>query len=173
MARFFYHPTPAQLCLILCDPVDCSPPGSSVHGILQARILEWVAISFSRGSSWPGNWTCISQISCIGRWTLLLEPLGNPTKLLSLVKVSFQLHQKGGGWAFFVALGTLHMTATQPAVGFSGPSMPCHVLEQFHPPIAPPSFPFLPQPTRRKKKHKDSYSCLNSPFSPEETGAVL
>ena len=38
-----------QLCLTLCDPVDCSPPGSSVHGILQARILEWVAISFSRG----------------------------------------------------------------------------------------------------------------------------
>ena len=37
----------------LCDPVDCSPPGSSVHGILQARILEWVAVSFSRGTSWP------------------------------------------------------------------------------------------------------------------------
>ena len=41
----------AQLCLTLCDPVDCNLPGSSVHGILQARILEWVAISFSRGSS--------------------------------------------------------------------------------------------------------------------------
>ena len=40
-----------QLCLTLCDPVDCSPPASSVHGILQARILEWVAISSSRGSS--------------------------------------------------------------------------------------------------------------------------
>ena len=37
----------AQLCLTLCDPMDCSPPGSFVHGILQARILEWVAISFS------------------------------------------------------------------------------------------------------------------------------
>ena len=42
----------AQSCPTLCDPVDCSPPGFSVHGILQARILEWVAISFSRGSSW-------------------------------------------------------------------------------------------------------------------------
>ena len=41
----------AQSCPTLCDPVDCSPTGSSVHGILQARILEWVAISFSRGSS--------------------------------------------------------------------------------------------------------------------------
>ena len=40
-----------QLCLTLCDSMDCSPPGSSVHGILQARIWEWVAISFSRGSS--------------------------------------------------------------------------------------------------------------------------
>ena len=45
----------------LCDPVDCSPPGSSIHGILQARILEWVAISFSRGSSPPRDWT---QVSC-------------------------------------------------------------------------------------------------------------
>ena len=41
----------AQSCPNLCDPVDCSPPGSSVHGILQARILEWVAIPFTRGSS--------------------------------------------------------------------------------------------------------------------------
>ena len=43
-----------QSCLTLYDPMDCSPPGSSVHGILQARILEWVAIPFSRGSSNPG-----------------------------------------------------------------------------------------------------------------------
>ena len=42
-----------QQCLTLCDPMDCSPPGSSVHGIFQARILEWVAISFSRGFSQP------------------------------------------------------------------------------------------------------------------------
>ena len=46
-------------CLILCDPVDYSPPGSSVHWILQARILEWVAISSSRGSSLPRDWTCM------------------------------------------------------------------------------------------------------------------
>ena len=42
-----------QLCLTLCDPMDCSPPGSSVHGILQAKILEWVAVPFSRASSQP------------------------------------------------------------------------------------------------------------------------
>ena len=50
----------AQSCLILCDPVDCSLPGSSVHGILQARILEWVAIPFSRGSSWSRDQTWVS-----------------------------------------------------------------------------------------------------------------
>ena len=44
----------------LCDPMDCSPPGFSVHGIFQARILEWVAISFSRGSPWPRDWTWVS-----------------------------------------------------------------------------------------------------------------
>ena len=60
----------AQSCPTLCDPMDCSLPGSSVHGILQARILEWIAISFSRGSSWPRDQTLVSCISCIGRWIL-------------------------------------------------------------------------------------------------------
>ena len=45
-----------------CNPMDCSLPGFSVHGVLQASILEWVAISFSRGSSWPRDWT---QVPCI------------------------------------------------------------------------------------------------------------
>ena len=49
--------------------MDYSPPGSAVHGILQARILEWVAISSSRGSSWPRDWTCLSYLSCIGRYS--------------------------------------------------------------------------------------------------------
>ena len=53
----------AQSCLTLCDPVDCNLPGSSVHGILQARILEWVAISFSRWSSWPRDWTWVSRLA--------------------------------------------------------------------------------------------------------------
>ena len=50
----------AQLCPSLCDPMDCSPPGSSVHGIFQTRILESVAVSFSRGSSWPRDRTHVS-----------------------------------------------------------------------------------------------------------------
>ena len=56
-----------QLCPTLCDSMDCSPPCSSVHGILQARILEWVAIAFSRESSWPRDRTCVSYVSWIGR----------------------------------------------------------------------------------------------------------
>ena len=52
----------AQSCPTLCDPIDCSPPSSSVHGILQARILEWVAMPSSRGSSEPRDWT---QVSCV------------------------------------------------------------------------------------------------------------
>ena len=53
----------AQSCPTLCDPMDCSLPGSSVHGIFQARVLEWVAISFYRGSSQPRDWTPVSHIA--------------------------------------------------------------------------------------------------------------
>ena len=55
----------AQLCLTLCNPMDRSSPGSSVCGVFQARILEWVAVSFSRGSSPPRDRTPISSLSCI------------------------------------------------------------------------------------------------------------
>ena len=55
----------AQLCPTLCNPMDCSPPASSVHGIFQARILEWVAISFCSRSSQPSDWTWASCI--VGR----------------------------------------------------------------------------------------------------------
>ena len=57
----------AQSCPTLCNPMDCSPSGSSVCGILQTRILEWVAMPSSRGSSGPRDQTCISFISRIGR----------------------------------------------------------------------------------------------------------
>ena len=53
----------ALLCPTLCDPLDCSPPGSSVHGILQARILEWIAMPSSRGFSQPRDLTCVSCIA--------------------------------------------------------------------------------------------------------------
>ena len=53
-----------------CDPMDCSLPSSTVHEISQARILGWVAISFSRGSLQPRDRTCVSCVSCMGRWIL-------------------------------------------------------------------------------------------------------
>ena len=56
--------------LTLCDTMDCSLLNSSVHGILQTRTLEWAAMPSSRGSSWPRDWTCVSCISCNGRWIL-------------------------------------------------------------------------------------------------------
>ena len=64
------HVTSFQFCLTLCDHMDCSLPGSSVCGLLQARILECVAISSSRGSSQPRDWTQVSYVSYIGRWGL-------------------------------------------------------------------------------------------------------
>ena len=64
-----------QSYLIRCDPMNCSPPDSSVHRILQARILEWVAILFSTGSSWSGDQTRVSHIA--GRLFILSQP-GNP-----------------------------------------------------------------------------------------------
>ena len=60
----------AQSCPTLCNPAACSPPVSSVHGTLQARRLEWVVISSSRGSSRPRDRTQVSCASCIGRWIL-------------------------------------------------------------------------------------------------------
>ena len=61
------HPT-------LCNPMDCEPPGFSVHGILQTRILEWVAMPSSGDLPYPGNWTCISCGSCIAGRFFTAEP---------------------------------------------------------------------------------------------------
>ena len=68
----------AQLYLTLCDPMDCSPPASSVHGILQARILEWVAMPSSRESSQPRDCTQVSCGSRIAGSFFTTEPLGKP-----------------------------------------------------------------------------------------------
>ena len=72
-----------QSCLTLCNPMDCSPLGSSVHGILQERILEWVAIPCSKGSSQPRYGTQVSYASLIGRRVLYFEHhLGIPDPTL-------------------------------------------------------------------------------------------
>ena len=79
----------AQSCLTLCNPMDCSPPGTSVHGVLQARILEWVAVPFSRWSSQSRDQT---WLFCIGRRVLYhLSYRGSPPLKQRLkVKVSWE-----------------------------------------------------------------------------------
>ena len=64
-----------QSWMTFCDPVDCSPPGPSVHGVLQARILEWIAISSSRG---PSQLKDRTHVSCIGKHLFNTEPPGKP-----------------------------------------------------------------------------------------------
>jgi len=68
----------AQSYLTLCNPQDCSPSGFSVHGIFQARILGCVAISYSRGSSWPRNWTHVTFISALAGGFFTTAPPGKP-----------------------------------------------------------------------------------------------
>ena len=73
--RFVVVVLAAKLCLTLCNPMDCSPPDPSVHGISQAKLLESVTISSSRGSFLPKDWTHI-YVSCISRWILTTLPPG-------------------------------------------------------------------------------------------------
>ena len=77
-------------CPTLCDPADCSPPGSAVHGILQARILEWVTMPSSRRSSRPRDRTHVSYI-CIGRWILCHECLFSYTVSSLMAEVGLKL----------------------------------------------------------------------------------
>ena len=78
-----------QLCPTLCDPMDCSLPGSSVHGIFQAIVLEWIAISFSRGSSQPRDRTQVSHIvdRCFTVWATMAVTLKGKWKCKSLSHV--------------------------------------------------------------------------------------
>ena len=73
-----------QSCQTLGDTMDCNPPGSSVHGILQAKILEWVVMPSSRGSSRPRDWTQVSFVFCIAGGFFTAEPLGKPLNTVYL-----------------------------------------------------------------------------------------
>ena len=75
--------------------MQCSPPGSSVHGIFQARILEWVAVSFSRASSRPRDWICVY---CIEGGFFTTEPPGKP--LLGLQMAIFYVFEESSLWAY-------------------------------------------------------------------------
>ena len=74
----------SQSCPILLDSFDCNPPGSSVHGIFQVRILEWVAISFFGVSSRPRDWTWVSCVSVLQVNSSLAEPSGKPSDSIYL-----------------------------------------------------------------------------------------
>ena len=90
----------AQSCLTLCHPMDCSLPGSSIHGIFQARILEWVAISFSRRSSWSRDRT---RVSClVGRhftvWATIVYSPKSESESHSVVSDSLWPHGLYSPW---------------------------------------------------------------------------
>ena len=88
------HAKSLQLCLNLCNPLDYSPPVSSVHGILLARILEWVALPSSRGSSQPRDWTHDSYVSYTGRFfttSATWEALTNDTHKFFVLNLPIQV----------------------------------------------------------------------------------
>ena len=95
----------AQSCPNLCGPMDCRLAGSSVHGISQARILEWFAFSSSRGSSQPRHWTRVSCISCIGRFFTTV-PAGTPSCAF-LIKLAQKTQVQLFIWVFVTLWGLL------------------------------------------------------------------
>ena len=78
----------AKLCPTLCDSMHCGPQGSSVHGLLQARILKRVAMPYSRGSSWPRDQTHVFWGSCITGRFFTTEPQGKPQRQIKVSKCS-------------------------------------------------------------------------------------
>ena len=92
----------AQPCPALCDPMVCGPPGSSVHGILQARILEWVAIAYSRGSSrpWDRTWVSLTAGRFFTVWTTSGPKINQslflqmPYHLFPISEIQFLFHEE-------------------------------------------------------------------------------
>ena len=107
----------AHLCPTLCNPMGCSPSGFSVHGIHQARIMEWVVMPFSRGYSWPRDWTCVSCIAegSLTVWATRESPL-RVNKLVTdkLVTMIKDLVSDLKLWGQnFVMEGEVRITASQ------------------------------------------------------------
>jgi len=102
------HAKLLQSCPTLCNPMDCNPSGSSVHGILQARTLGWVAISSSRGSSQSRDQTWLTWLSNL----TTTEPPGKPCCLICYYKSFLSIYQdtKDNVWWFYLQLYMLHIT---------------------------------------------------------------
>ena len=111
----------SQLCPTLCDPMDCSPQCSAVHGILQATILEWVAIPFSRGSSWPRDLSRVSYIAgrfFIVRATGMWETISHFSTMSFIFPYSLKMHlMKVRSETLSCDLGLIPGHSTTPATG--------------------------------------------------------
>ena len=117
----------AQSCPTLCDPMDLSPPGSSVHGIFLVRILEWVVISFSRGSSQPRDQTHVSCLSCTAGGFYTTEPQTKPGSLgqhfpecaysLDHELALFSNAHLATTWSFTVLVSALNPLTSPPVRG--------------------------------------------------------
>ena len=110
------HAKSLQPCLTLCDAMGYGTPGSSLHGILQAGTLEWVAISSSRVSSPPRNRTHVSCVFCIGRqgfFFFFFKPLAPPRKPCKLVNITPKLQLPAG----ILSIGWKRWTETQNEMG--------------------------------------------------------
>ena len=105
------HAKLLQFCLALWDPIDHSPSDPSVCGIFQARTLESVAISFSRGSSWPRDQNCISWDSCIAGRLFITEPLRKHLKPRLLVPIRRLADCSGLLWG--LSTGFVFLTRSQ------------------------------------------------------------
>ena len=137
------HAKSLQLCLTLCDPIDCGLPGSSVHGILQARVLEWIDMPSSRGSSQPRDQTHIGYVSSIVGWFFTTSTTWEaPTSLFNSVQLLSHVPLFATPWTA-ARQASLSVTNSQsPPKPMSIASvMPSNHLILCHPLFCPQSFP--------------------------------
>ena len=112
-------------CLTPCNPRDGSPPGSSVHWVLWARILEWVAMPSSRGSSQPRDWICILHVTCTGSWLLyhwchLGCPVCTTVPSHRLAHLQLQLQRKR---VIFLQIGNVKSDGKESACNVGDPGL--------------------------------------------------
>ena len=125
-----------QLCLTLCCSMDGSPPGSSVHGISQARILEWVAISFSRGSSHPIYWNCISYVPALAGRFLSTGTIWEAAFIVCVKFLFIDSHWKlffrWSKWLHWILYGLFKISVQFSSVAHSSPT-PCDPMDRSMP----------------------------------------